>query len=49
MIWVLATYHVKEDPQEEHPIKDRKKFNELRSKLSQHIRASGKIPWQKPN
>ena len=45
----MQLFNLKEDPLEQHPLDQKSpKFFELRNKLSQHIRASGKIPWQRP-
>ena len=44
-------YDLERDPLEKNPIntKDNELFKALRLSLQEHIRASGKIPWQKPN
>jgi arylsulfatase A-like enzyme len=44
-------YDLEKDPLEKNPInaKDNELFKALRLSLQEHIRASGKIPWQKPN
>lgn len=40
-------FNIAVDPLETNPLNDRpKEFKELRYELSQHIRRSGKIPWQ---
>jgi arylsulfatase A-like enzyme len=45
----MQLFNIKEDPLEQQPLdQNPKKFRELQNKLSQHIRASGKIPWQQP-
>jgi len=41
-------FNIKEDPFETTPLDDKpKEFHKLRYELSQHIRRSGTIPWQK--
>jgi arylsulfatase A-like enzyme len=41
-------FNIKEDPLETTPLDDKpKEFHKLRYELSQHIRRSGTIPWQK--
>lgn len=44
-------YDLEKDPLEKNPIntKENEIFKNLKSSLQEHIRASGKIPWQKPN
>jgi arylsulfatase A-like enzyme len=44
-------YDLDKDPLEKNPIstKENEMFKHLKSSLQEHIRASGKIPWQKPN
>lgn len=44
-------YDLEKDPLEKNPInaKDNELFKALRFSLQEQIRASGKIPWQKPN
>lgn len=44
-------YDLERDPLEKNPIntKDNELFKALKFSLQEHIRASGKIPWQKPN
>ena len=44
-------YNLEKDPLEKNPIntKDNEQFKALKYSLQEHIRASGKIPWQKPN
>lgn len=44
-------YDLERDPLEKNPIniKDHEQFKALKYSLQEHIRASGKIPWQKPN
>jgi len=44
----LQLFDIVSDPFEEKPLgKDRKEFRELTGILSQHIRKSGAVPWQK--
>ena len=44
-------YDLERDPLEKNPIntKDNELFKALKFSLQEHIRASGKIPWQQPN
>lgn len=44
-------YDLEKDPFEKSPsnTKDLDLFKQLKSALQEHIRASGKVPWQKPN
>jgi arylsulfatase A-like enzyme len=44
-------YDLEKDPLEKNPInpKDHEPFKALKFSLQEHIRASGKIPWQQPN
>lgn len=44
-------YDLEKDPFEKSPsnTKDLEMFKQLKSALQEHIRASGKVPWQKPN
>jgi len=44
-------YDLDKDPLEKNPIntKDNELFKALKFSLQEHIRASGKIPWQQPN
>ena len=44
-------YDLDKDPLEKNPIntKDHEQFKALKHSLQEHIRASGKIPWQQPN
>jgi arylsulfatase A-like enzyme len=44
-------YDLEKDPLEKNPIntKDQELFKALKYSLQEHIRASGKIPWQQPN
>lgn len=44
----LQLFNIALDPMEKHPIDvNSKEFQELKTALSQHIRRSGAIPWQK--
>ena len=47
----LKAYDMEKDPLEKSPLntKENKQLQELKSALQEHIRRSGKIPWQKPN
>jgi len=44
-------YDLGKDPLEKNPIntKENELIKPLKSSLQEHIRASGKVPWQKPN
>jgi arylsulfatase A-like enzyme len=44
-------YDLERDPLEKNPInpKDHEQFKALKYSLQEHIRASGKVPWQQPN
>ena len=44
-------YDLEKDPLEKNPIntKDHEQFKALKYSLQEHIRASGKVPWQQPN
>jgi arylsulfatase A-like enzyme len=44
-------YDLEKDPLEKNPInpKDHEQFKALKFSLQEHIRASGKVPWQQPN
>jgi len=43
-------FNLKDDPHEKSPLEQQsaKVFSKMREELTQHIRASGQIPWQKP-
>jgi arylsulfatase A-like enzyme len=44
----MQLFNLKTDAKEQIPLDPKsQKFHELKDKLSQHIRASGKIPWQR--
>jgi hypothetical protein len=44
----MQLFNIEADPREETAIRDgSKEFLDIRFKLSQHIRKSGAIPWQK--
>jgi arylsulfatase A-like enzyme len=44
-------YDLEKDPLEKNPInpKDHEPFKALKFSLQEHIRATGKVPWQQPN
>ena len=43
-------FNLETDPKEQIPLSnDSQKYREMRQELSQHIRKTGKIPWQKTN
>ena len=44
----LQLFNIKNDPLEQAPIQNNAdEFNKLKNNLSQHIRKSGAVPWQK--
>ena len=44
----MQLFNLETDPKEQIPLDpNSQKFKEMRNKLSQHIRATGKVPWQK--